>query len=64
MKLKMCRELQKEFPFVQIEPTNGGHIRIRLPNGRSVFAAMSPSCPFVMRKIRRQIKIEMKEPQS
>lgn len=53
---KIQRELKREFPFIQLSPSGGGHIRILLPNGRSVFMAASPSCPHFMKHVRADIR--------
>ena len=43
MTKKIYRELHREFPFAEIVPTKGGHVSLRLPNGRQVFTSMTPS---------------------
>jgi hypothetical protein len=41
---KFERELQRTFPFASsIEKTKSDHLRIRLPNGQSVFLGSTPS---------------------
>lgn len=53
---KIRRELQKQFPFAVIESTRGGHYRLRLPNGRSVFTAATPSCWRFWRNVRTDVR--------
>ena len=54
------RDLKREFRFAKVEHTNGGHIRIRLPNGRSVIAAATPSCSRNLQNLRRDVRKEMR----
>lgn len=56
---KIMRELQREFPFAKIETTSGSHYRIKLPNGRVVFAAATPSCSFYMKNVRADVRRKM-----
>jgi hypothetical protein len=53
---KIYRELQREFPAAKIENANGGHIRLRLPNGRSVFVSATPSCRLFLKNVRGDVK--------
>jgi hypothetical protein len=53
---KIERELRRAFPFAQIEITNRSHYRLRLPNGRSVFVASTPSCPFWLHNVRADVR--------
>jgi hypothetical protein len=56
---KIQRELKREFPFATVERTRGNHIRIRLPNGRSVITGSTPSCWLAMRKVRAEVRRQM-----
>ncbi len=56
---KIQRELRREFDFAEITTTNGGHLRIVLPNGRSVFAAATPSCRRWLRNLHRDVRRAM-----
>ena len=38
---KIKRELKRAFPFASIQTTNGNHLRIRQPDGQSVFAGVN-----------------------
>jgi hypothetical protein len=57
---KLTRSLTAEYPFAVIEPTRGGHIRLRLPTGKSVFTSATPSdqraCLNTRAEIRRQMR--------
>ena len=53
---KLHRELQREFPYAQITKTRGNHLRLRLPNGQSVFVAATPSCHRYAHNVRRDVK--------
>jgi hypothetical protein len=57
---KIYRELKREFPDSKIETANGGHLRICLPNGRKVYAAATPSCPYFMQHVRSDVKRAMR----
>ena len=57
---KIEHELKRKFPFVQIEITNGGHMRLRLPNGEAVFVGATPSDRRNMYNIRSEIRRRMK----
>jgi hypothetical protein len=57
--LKIIRTLQTEFPFAEVSITNGGHIRLQLPNGRLVFVSATPSDRAFMRHVRRNVKHQM-----
>ena len=56
---KIIRELRAEFPFAEVSLSNGGHIRLRLPNGRLVFVSATPSDRAFMRHVRRNVKQQM-----
>jgi hypothetical protein len=58
---KLERELQKAFPNAVIEATNGGHYRLRLPNGRAVTVAGTPSCRRFMRNVVADVRPQMKQ---
>jgi hypothetical protein len=53
---KLERELARAFPFASIRRTAGGHLLIRLENGRSVIAAATPSDRRALRNIRAEIR--------
>jgi hypothetical protein len=57
---KIERDLRKEFPFVKIEVTGGGHYRLCLPNGRVVIIAGTPSDRRFLRNARGEIRRQMK----
>ena len=57
---KLQRELRREFPFAEIETSNGNHFRILLPNGRSVYASSTPSCSSYLHNVRRDVQRQMK----
>jgi hypothetical protein len=58
---KIVRELRREFPGADLEPTGGGHYRLRLPNGRFVIVAASPSSRSFMKYVRATVKRVSKE---
>ena len=54
---KLRRLLKEEFPFIaSVEVCGSGHLRVRLPNNRSVFVSASPSCPFFLHKVRKDVR--------
>lgn len=53
---KLRRELEKEFPYAVIEMANGGHLRLRLPNGRSVFTSSTPSDRRTLMNLRSEVR--------
>jgi hypothetical protein len=54
---KLKRQLIQEFPFlVSIETSKGNHLRLRLPNGRSVFVSNTPSYPGFMWDVRNDVR--------
>jgi hypothetical protein len=57
---KFERELQRTFPFASIEKTKSDHLRIRLPNGQSVFLGSTPSDFRTMKKVRSEVRRRMK----
>jgi hypothetical protein len=63
MTRKIERELRKEFSFAEISITNHGHYRLRLPNGRIVIAASTPSCWRDMRNLRGEVRRQMNGPE-
>lgn len=56
---KIKRMIRNNPAVVEIGYTGGGHLKIRLSNGRFVIAAASPSCHNFVAKINRQIQIEL-----
>ena len=54
-------ELRREFPFASIERTNGGHFRIRLPNGKSVFLPSTPGDRLSLQNTRSEVRRRMLE---
>lgn len=58
---KIFRELRREFPFSEIEITNGNHLRLQLPNGRSVFASATPSDRRAMLNTRAEVRRQLKD---
>ena len=58
---KLLRELKREFPFATIETTGGSHYRIRLPNGRVVIVANTPSCRHFLRHARADVRRQSKK---
>lgn len=54
------RDMQRAFPDAKIEETRGGHIRLRLPNGRFVIASNTTRDQRVFRNTRQFVKREMK----
>ena len=56
---KIQRDLKREFPFATIEHTSGGHFRIRLPNGRCVFAPTTPGDRRHLANVRADVRREM-----
>jgi hypothetical protein len=61
MRRKIERDLRRAFPFVRIETTGGNHLRLRLPNGKTVIASNTPSCSLYMRNIRSDVRRAMRE---
>jgi hypothetical protein len=63
--MKWLREIRHEFePLgVKVSHTNGGHLRLDLPNGKPIFTGSTPSDWRVMRKVRSQVRRAL-EPQS
>jgi len=63
---KLLRELRREFPFAKIEFTKRGHLRLCLPNGKTVLVASTPGCRHHLRHaradVRRQSKAERSQP--
>jgi hypothetical protein len=56
---KIHRELKKSFPFAIIEITGGEHIRLRLPNGESVFCGSTPSDQRALMNLRATVRRKM-----
>jgi hypothetical protein len=56
---KLLRDLRRAVPQARIEITGKQHIRLVLPNGRSVIVAGTPSCRGTIRialaDVRRQM---------
>jgi hypothetical protein len=57
---KHLRELRREFPQALVEYTGKQHIRIVLPNGRSVFTSGTPSDVRIVRKVRARVRRAMR----
>jgi hypothetical protein len=57
---KLLRELKREFPWAKVEIANSGHYRLRLPNGKSVFIAATPSCWHFLSHVRADVKRQMR----
>ena len=54
---KIIRELRKEFgPDVIIETTGRNHYRLLLPSGKSVVVSNTPSYPFYLRHVKRDVR--------
>ena len=53
---KIERELHKAFPGAVISTAKGGHLRIRLPNGKSVWAAATPGDRRNLHNVRTKVK--------
>jgi uncharacterized protein (DUF849 family) len=54
---RVLRLLRAEVPDAEIKFTGGGHIKMTLPNGKSVFVSASPSDEyFFMRTVKADIK--------
>ena len=62
MARKIVRELRREFPDAQIEITNGGHYRLRLPNKRVVIVAATPSCRRFLSQVRADVRRQLAFP--
>jgi hypothetical protein len=66
--MKWLREIRHEFGRmgVTVSRTNGGHLRLDLPNGKPIFAASTPSDWRAIRQVRAQVKRalapELREP--
>jgi hypothetical protein len=60
MTRKIVRELKREFPFAEIEITRGGHLRLRLPNGRIVIVASTPRRPLSVCHLRTVVRRQMR----
>jgi hypothetical protein len=58
---KIEHELKREFPFAAIERTNGGHYRLRLPNGKFVFAPSTPGDRLSLQNTRSEVRRRMLE---
>jgi hypothetical protein len=57
---RVLRLLRAEVPEAEIKFTGGGHIKVTLPNGKSVFVSASPSDEyFFMRSVKADIKRAM-----
>ena len=56
---KIKRDLKRAFPQAKIEKTHNGHYRIKLPNGRTVMASSTPSCPYALNNIKRDVRRTM-----
>jgi hypothetical protein len=56
--LKWQRELHRTFSSfgIEVTKTNGGHLKLSLPNGRPVFAASTPSDWRAIHNIRRDVR--------
>ena len=52
------RELLK-LPITRITTTRGGHLRLKLTNGRCVFVASTPSDRRAWQRVRRDVKKEL-----
>ena len=59
---KVERALRQAFPSARVETTSGGHLRLRLPNGKSVIVSSTPSCRFWLRHVRADVQRKLKEP--
>jgi hypothetical protein len=56
--MKWLREIRHEFePLgVKVSHTNGGHLRLDIPNGKPIFAASTPSDWRAIHKVRAQVR--------
>ena len=61
MNLKVARELKREFPDATLEMTRGNHLRLRLPNGRSVFTSLTPSTSRWMKYVKAEVRRQMRD---
>jgi hypothetical protein len=60
--LKWSREIEAEFSHlnVTVEPTNGGHLRLNLPNGAFVFTGSTPSDHRVLKNLHSMVKRQLR----
>jgi hypothetical protein len=56
---KLERELKRTFPFAEVEITNGGHYRLRLPNGNSVVTPSTPGDQHFLRRARSHVRRQL-----
>jgi hypothetical protein len=61
MTRKLIRTLATEYPFAVIEPTRGGHIRLRLLTGKSVFTSATRSDQRAGLNTRAEIRRRMRQ---
>ena len=53
---KRMRELRAEYPGAKLEVTGGSHIRMRMPNGKFIIVAATPSDHRVRHQIRKSVR--------
>jgi len=59
---KIKRILRQEYPGTEITHTDGGHLRLVLPNGAKLFISATPSDEhFFWRNVRADIRRKLKE---
>jgi hypothetical protein len=56
MTRRIERELRREFPFAEISVSGSSHYRLRLPNGKLVTTSSTPSCPYWLDNVKRDVK--------
>ena len=59
---KVERALRQAFPSARVKTTSGGHLRLQLPNGKSVIVSSTPSCRFWLRQVRADVQRNLKGP--
>jgi hypothetical protein len=59
MTRKIVHELKRAFPNAVLEVTGGSHLRITLPNGKTVIASSTPSCRFALNNVKRDMRRSM-----
>ena len=52
---KLERELRRLYPAAKLEVTHGGHLRLRLPNGKMVHVSSTPGCQSFLDRVRADV---------
>jgi hypothetical protein len=60
MTRKLIRTLATKYPFATIEHTRNGHVRLKLPTGRSLFTSSTPSDRRTWLNVRAEIRRQMR----